>query len=296
MSTGKVWLRGLSLMILSASLYVPSRAQETQTSNLQTLMPGLNLMPVPASVQMGSGSLKIEAGFTVAVTGHSDARLNGAVERFVDRLAKQTGLLIGMNSTNGAKATLVLRVDHDSKPVQELGEDESYVLEVSSNGASITAPTDLGALHGLQTFLQLVSVSPDGFVAPAVIIKDTPRFPWRGLMIDAARHFIPLEVLRRNIDGMEAVKMNVFHWHLSENQGFRVESRKFPKLHEMGSNGLYYTQDEIRGLIAYARERGIPASARGSGCGLSYGCWRTPGAVQLAECPSASFRAFRQIC
>ncbi len=76
-------------------------------------------------------------------------------------------------------------------------------------------------------------------------------------MIDAARHFIPLEVLRRNIDGMEAVKMNVFHWHLSENQGFRVESRKFPKLHEKGSNGLYYTQEEIRGLIAYARERGI---------------------------------------
>jgi hexosaminidase len=244
-------------MILSASLNMPSRAQETQTSNLQTLMPGLNLMPVPASVQMGSGSLKIEAGFTVAVTGHSDARLNSAVQRVVERLGKQTGLLMTMKPANGTKATLVVRVDHDSKPIQELGEDESYVLEVAPSGANISAPNDLGALHGLQTFLQLVSVSPDGFVAPAMIIKDTPRFPWRGLMIDAARHFIPLEVLRRNIDGMEAVKMNVFHWHLSENQGFRVESRKFPKLHEMGSNGLYYTPEEIRGLIAYARERGI---------------------------------------
>ena len=76
-------------------------------------------------------------------------------------------------------------------------------------------------------------------------------------MIDVSRHFIPLDILKRNIDGMEAVKMNVFHWHLSENQGFRVESKKFPKLHEMGSDGLYYTQDEIRDLIAYARERGI---------------------------------------
>jgi hexosaminidase len=206
---------------------------------------------------MGSGSLKIDAGFTVAVTGHSDARLNSAVQRFVERLGKQTGLQMTMKPANGTKATLVVRVDHDSKPIQELGEDESYVLEVAPSGANISAPNDLGALHGLQTFLQLVSVSPDGFVAPAMIIKDTPRFPWRGLMIDAARHFIPLEVLRRNIDGMEAVKMNVFHWHLSENQGFRVESRKFPKLHEMGSNGLYYTQEEIRGLIAYARERGI---------------------------------------
>jgi len=257
MRKSKVWLGGLSLMILSASLYGPSRAQETHSSSVRAMMPGLNLMPVPANVQMGNGSLKIDAGFTVAINGHTDARLTGAAERFVERLSKQTGLLMAMRPVNGTKATLVVHVDRDSKQVQELGEDESYVLEVAPSGASLTAPTDLGALHGLQTFLQLVSVSPDGFVAPAVIIKDTPRFPWRGLMIDAARHFIPLEVLRRNIDGMEAVKMNVFHWHLSENQGFRVESRKFPKLHEMGSNGLYYTQDEIRGLIAYARERGI---------------------------------------
>src|SRR6202140_2980452 len=258
MSTGKVWLRGLSLMILSASLNMPSRAQETQTSNLQTLMPGLNLMPVPANVQMGSGSLKISAGFNVMLTGHSDARLEGAVKRFLDRLGKQTGLLLQpFGLPISGRVTLVVRVEHESKPIQELGEDESYVLQVMPTEANITAPTDLGALHGLQTFLQLVSVSPDGFVAPEVNIKDTPRFPWRGLMIDAARHFIPLEVLRGNIDGMEAVKMNVFHWHLSENQGFQVESRKFPKLHEMGSNGLYYTQEEIRGLIAYARERGI---------------------------------------
>jgi hexosaminidase len=76
-------------------------------------------------------------------------------------------------------------------------------------------------------------------------------------MIDVARHFIPLDVLKRNLDGLEAVKMNVFHWHLSENQGFRAESKKFPKLHTLGSDGLYYTQDEIRDLIAYARDRGI---------------------------------------
>jgi hexosaminidase len=112
-------------------------------------------------------------------------------------------------------------------------------------------------MHGLQTFLQLVDVAPSGFAAPAVVIRDQPRFPWRGLMIDTSRHFIPLDALRRNLDGLEAVKMNVFHWHLSENQGFRAESKKFPKLQEMGSDGLYYTQDEIRGLIEYARDRGI---------------------------------------
>jgi hexosaminidase len=90
-----------------------------------------------------------------------------------------------------------------------------------------------------------------------VTIKDQPRFLWRGLLIDVGRHFIPADVLKRNLDGMEAVKMNVLHLHLSDNQGFRVESKKFPKLQEQGSDGSYYTQDEIRDLIAYARDRGI---------------------------------------
>ena len=112
-------------------------------------------------------------------------------------------------------------------------------------------------MRGLETFLQLVQITSDGFAVPAIAIQDKPRFPWRGLMIDVGRHFIPLEVLKRNLDGMAAVKMNVFHWHLSENQGFRVESKRFPKLQEMGSDGLYYTQDQVRDLIAYARDRGI---------------------------------------
>ncbi len=90
-----------------------------------------------------------------------------------------------------------------------------------------------------------------------MMIHDQPRFPWRGLMIDTGRHFIPIDVLKRNLDGMAAVKLNVFHWHLSENQGFRVESKLFPKLQGMGSDELYYTQDEVKDLIAYARERGI---------------------------------------
>ena len=112
-------------------------------------------------------------------------------------------------------------------------------------------------MRGLETFLQLVQTTSDGFAVPAIAIQDQPRFPWRGLMIDVGRHFIPLDVLKRNLDGMAAVKLNVFHWHLSENQGFRIESKKFPKLQEMGSDGLYYTQDEVRDLIAYAHDRGI---------------------------------------
>jgi len=84
-----------------------------------------------------------------------------------------------------------------------------------------------------------------------------PRFAWRGLMLDVSRHFMPADLVRRTLDGMAAVKLNVFHWHLSDEQGFRVESKIFPKLHELGSDGDYYTQDQIRGIVEYARDRGI---------------------------------------
>jgi hexosaminidase len=215
-------------------------------------------MPMPASVQVRAGQLVIDSSFTVGISGHSDAYLQHAVERFLDSLRRQTGMPpLDMKVTNAAQAKLVVHSERASKPVQEPGEDESYSLEISSAGAKLDAATPLGIMCGLQTFLQLVETTSDGFAVPALAIQDRPRFPWRGLMIDVGRHFIPLDVLRRNLDGMAAVKLNVFHWHLSENQGFRVESKKFPRLQEMGSDGLYYTQDDVRDLIAYARERGI---------------------------------------
>jgi len=222
----------------------------------QTQLP-VNLMPQPASVKSGSGALRIDANFTVVFTGHTEPRLERAGERFLTQLHRQTALLLAKSANNLSQATLLVHTDHASKEIQELGEDESYTLEVTATGAKLNAANPLGVLRGLQTFLQLVEVTPDAFAAPAVVIQDQPRFPWRGLMIDVSRHFIPLDILRRNIDGMEAVKMNVFHWHLSENQGFRVESKKFPKLQEFGSDGLYYTQQEIRDFIIYARDRGI---------------------------------------
>src|SRR6266850_7480007 len=227
----KPWLNRLGMIIVCMMLFPAMIAAQ---------QPALSLIPVPANVQAGSGSLRVDSSFTVALAGHSEPRLDRATERFLRQLALQTALPFSPKPGKNSKATLMIQTEHAGKEIQEIGEDESYVLEVSATGATLTAPTPLGTMHGLRTFLQLVNVSPDGFAAPAVTIQDKPRFPWRGLMIDSARHFIPLEVIKRNLDGMEVVKMNVFHWHLSENQGFRVESRKFPKLHELGSDGLYY--------------------------------------------------------
>jgi len=212
-------------------------------------------MPLPASVQPGSGQLAITQSFSVATAGAHDAGLDSGVQRLVGQLSRQTG--IPFRPKPGATPTLQIHADHGLEAVQKLDEDESYQLTVSEAGAQITAPTTLGALHGMQTFLQLVTITPNGFAAPAVKIQDQPRFPWRGLLIDVSRHFIPLDVLKRNIDGMAAVKMNALHWHLSDDQGFRAESKKFPKLTGMGSAGQFYTQDEIRDVIAYAHDRGI---------------------------------------
>jgi len=218
-----------------------------------------DLMPVPAKIQPGAGRLRIDRNFAfVQLNGYREARLEAAAARLVEQVARKTG--IPMNPGDGVQApgaSLVVYCDHGSAPVQAVGEDESYRLTVTPAGARLDAPNPLGVLRGMQTFLQLVDLDASGFGATAVTIEDRPRFPWRGLMLDVARHWMPLADVKRTLDGMAAVKLNVFHWHLSENQGFRIESKVFPKLQEMGSDGHYYTQDQVRDVIAYARDRGI---------------------------------------
>jgi hexosaminidase len=217
----------------------------------------LDVMPLPAKVQMGSGQFTVHAGFTVAVTGARNSRIEHAAERFLDRLSRQTAIPFPAKIAPGDEGKLTIHAEKADNNLLALGSDESYVLEVSTAGMKLTAANDLGILHGLETILQLVKVSPGGFAVPALRIDDEPRFPWRGLMIDVSRHFIPMDVLKRNIDGMVAVKMNVFHLHISDNQGFRFESKKHPKLQELGSDGDYFTQDQLRDLVEYCRERGI---------------------------------------
>ena len=130
-------------------------------------------------------------------------------------------------------------------------------IEITAKGAQLRAATDVGAMRGLETFLQLVQSDGSNYFLPAISIQDTPRFRWRGLMVDCSRHFEPVEVIKRTLDGMAAVKLNVFHWHLTDDQGFRLESKVFPRLTGMGSDGQFYTQEEAREIVGYARARGI---------------------------------------
>jgi len=200
-----------------------------------------NLMPWPAHVEMGQGSLAIGSTLRISLTGYSEPRLIEAARR------------LGQVVTAGSPAQLIIQCDRASAPVQDLGEDESYHLEIAPNQAHLAATNPLGVLRGLETFRQLAV----GGEIPAIDIQDYPRFPWRGLHLDVSRHWMPIEVVKRTLDGMAAVKLNVFHWHLSDDQGFRIESKRFPKLQQLGSDGLFYTQDQVREVVAYARERGI---------------------------------------
>jgi len=237
-------------LIAGAALLLTSHAEAQSQS-------AFNLMPMPTSVQPGVGRLPIDQSFCVSITGIGDETLERGAVRFLAELSRQTGIFFKRKPVDSPSPTLWLHAVHVREKVQGLSDDESYQLVISASGASLTAPSSLGILHGLQTFLQLVETTANGFSVPVITIKDGPRFAWRGLLIDVGRHFIPLEVLKRNLDGMAAVKMNVLHLHLYDNEGFRVESRHFPKLQEEGSDGLYYTQNEIRELVAYAHDRGI---------------------------------------
>ena len=236
-------------LILTCAIVVT--AQETKT-------PQLNLMPVPSSVKFHSERLGVDSNFKVATRGHSDARLQAAIFRFMKRLEGRTVLTLAPGLAPDDQMTpLIIHCQGPGQNVPNVRENESYRIDITRRQALLSAPTVVGALRGLETLLQLLDADRNGYFFPGVQIDDQPRFPWRGLLIDVARHFQTMEVLKRNLDGMAALKMNVLHWHLTEDQGFRVESKKFPKLHQLGSDGNYYTQEQVKEIIAYARDRGI---------------------------------------
>lgn len=219
----------------------------------------LNLMPWPQNVALNSGNFTVTKNFKVNITGAPNERIFKGATNFLRRLDGRTGqffeqgFITNLNEVPSAQ----LQINCVRAAKIDLYEDESYLLEVSSNKIVINATTDVGALRALETLLQLLQNDANSFYFPNSKITDFPRFTWRGLMIDGARHFMPVDVIKRNLDGMAAVKMNVFHWHLVDDQGWRIEMKKHPKLIQMASDGYYYTQEEIKSIVKYAADRGI---------------------------------------
>jgi len=214
------------------------------------------LLPRPAQITSAGGSIPFTKDFAVSLSGIHNRILEEYTRRTLDAMEAYTGIPL-RKELQSSSAILTIQVQDATGTRPALDTDESYSLNSTGDKIVLRAQTIFGAMHGLETLQQLLQVEDSHYVIPGVEINDSPRFPWRGLMIDVSRHFMPLPVIYRTLDGMAAVKLNVFHWHLTDDQGFRVESKLFPRLTLMGSDGLFYTQDQVREVVAYASARGI---------------------------------------
>jgi hexosaminidase len=250
----------LTALTLALAVAVPPLAATPQRAE------GLSsLMPVPASVTVSAGRFRVDESLAICRSNAPEAkggpkdRTFRAAARFMSRLAGRTGLFLKQDYLASQVSSGEGGIRYSfGRPGQLVpNEDESYTLKVEPGTVSLDAKTDIGVLRGLETLLQLLSADEKGYYFPCATISDMPRFTWRGLLIDVGRHFHPVDVIKRNLDAMAAVKMNVLHLHLTEDQGFRVESKVFPKLHELGSDGMFFTQVQIRDLVEYAADRGI---------------------------------------
>lgn len=215
-----------------------------------------DLMPWPKNIEMKSDRFSIDDHLTISITPNDPSRVHNAAINFLRRISNRTGVFLNEGFPLKNKQGKI-QITFDTIAPLNIQTDESHTLDVSGERITISAKTDVGAIRGLETLLQLTQHNSSDYFFPGVSVTDAPRFVWRGLMIDAARHFQPVSVIKRNLDAMAAVKMNVLHWHLTDDQGWRVESNVYPKLHEEASDGLYYTHAQIKDVVAYADNLGI---------------------------------------
>lgn len=226
---------------------------------------GINIIPVPGELTLQRGNFIID-GQTKFVVSHDS--LCSVAAFYANKMRRSTGFPISVE-TDGDKNVIRLEINDSMNE-----SDEAYHLMVSEDGARVVASTLKGLFYGMASFMQLLpaEIESETLVAncswkvPAVDIKDAPRFKYRGLMLDVARHFISVEGMKKHIDMLSIFKINRLHLHLTDYQGWRVEIKKYPKLTEIGSRRIdeygkeysgFYTQDDIRELVKYAQERFI---------------------------------------
>ncbi|MCT4699498.1 beta-N-acetylhexosaminidase [Tenacibaculum haliotis] len=244
------------IKIIIKKLYIVFLLCFLAVSSQHKLSNNYNLMPWPQEIKENKSKVVIDENFTVSLH-KKESRIYEYATNFIRRVTNRTGVFInqGFPLVKNENATVKITFTNIGKLNSDT--DESYTLNVKNNQIEINANTDIGALRGLETLLQLITFDENYFYVKGVEIKDSPRFVWRGLMIDVARHFQPINVIKRNLRAMASVKLNVFHWHLTDDQGFRVESKVYPKLQEIAADGLFYTQEQIKDVVNYAANLGI---------------------------------------
>ena len=219
----------------------------------------MGLMPMPEKMVLTSSRFRINNEFNISIQGNAHERLYKEARRFNKRLAERTGIFMKTWNIDSSKinANAGLVIHSKNKGIVQLEMNESYALSISKSKVLIQAESDIGAIRALETLLQLIDSDQEGFFIQGAEIIDQPRFAWRGLLISQPYHFMPMDVIKRTLDAMAMVKLNVLHFYISDDQAYTIESKKFPALHTTASNGEYFTQEQIREIIAYADQRGI---------------------------------------
>ena len=236
----------------------------------------LSLIPLPASVQQGSGQFTFPAKVQLCVPSYTGDSVKAVAKRWAGNFTKSTGIKVSVGKK--ANAAIQLRLNSGLAP-------EAYDLQVTRERIVIEAARPAGFFYALQTLNQLLpsravmagvkATDVQAWTLPVVAIKDHPRFEWRGFMLDEGRHFYGKEEIKKLLDVMAAYKLNRFHWHLTEDQGWRIEIKKYPRLTEVGAwrnskvlgwgevkpdgqrYGGFYTQKDAREIVRYAQERFI---------------------------------------
>ena len=236
----------------------------------------LSLIPLPASVQQGSGQFTFPAKVQLCVPSYTGDSVKAVAKRWAGNFTKSTGIKVSVDKK--ANAAIQLRLNSGLA-------SEAYDLQVTRERIVIEAARPAGFFYALQTLNQLLpsravmagvkATDVQAWTLPVVTIKDHPRFEWRGFMLDEGRHFYGKEEIKKLLDVMAAYKLNRFHWHLTEDQGWRIEIKKYPRLTEVGAwrnskvlgwgevkpdgqrYGGYYTQKDAREIVRYAQERFI---------------------------------------
>lgn len=247
-------------------LYAYSAILFSACSGEQEYNRGINIIPAPVSVEEGRGSFLLRDGMSIAANGEEASE----VARFyADRIMRATGYNLHVTDNAAGNGNVVLNLKRDGTIPAE-----GYFLEVTSDGVTVTAGDRSGLFYGMGSLMQLLpaEIESDDHVEgvrwqmPCVRIEDYPRFKYRGIMHDPCRNFMSVDEVKKHLDVMAMFKLNVMHFHLTEDQGWRMEIRKYPELTEAGSVRVegdgtvhkgYYTQDELKDIVEYARQRCI---------------------------------------
>lgn len=253
----------LLLLVFTLGLVACS---ESTSQELPAYDQGINVIPLPLEISEGDGQFEFGKNSKILI---ADTKIEPIAQFFAEKLRRSTGYKLPIETASEAASKAIFFAIDTAAGFSP----EGYELHATSKQIKLSASTEQGLFYAMQTLLQLLpaeverqSKSELPWLVPAVHIKDQPQFAYRGFMLDVVRHFLPVAELKRHIDMMAMFKINRFHWHLTDDQGWRIEIKKHPLLTEKGSKRIegdgteyaaYYTQEEIKEVVAYAAERYI---------------------------------------